>query len=393
MRGPTPSEPFRLGLEVCLESPPPVLAGRRLGLLVNQASVDRRFRYAHDLVAERFPGRVTALFGPQHGLWSEQQDDMRETPHARHARLGVPVFSLYADRREPAPEMLAEIDVLVVDLQDVGTRVYTWGSTLLGCLRACAAHGVPVVVLDRPNPVGGEVVEGPLLEPGFESFVGLARLPMRHALTLGELARHFERTLRLGAELHVVAMRGYRRALLWPDLARAWVPPSPNLPRFEGALVYPGQVLLEGTNLSEGRGTTTPFEVCGAPWVDGERLARALEERALPGLTVRPVRFVPTFHKFAGQSCGGVFLHPTDARALRPYRTTLALLAEVAELWPEHFAWRGPPYEYETVKPPIDVITGSSRVRETLARDRVAELAAVDVAAWRSATRPDRLYD
>jgi len=372
-----------LGLEACVAAPPVALRGARFGLLTNQASIDRDFRAAHEILDRRFPGQLRALFCPQHGLWGEQQDNMIETPHGRRGD-GLPVHSLYAETRQPTPAMLEGLDYLEVDLQDVGTRVYTYAWTMLLAMKACAAAGVGVLVLDRPNPLGGTLVEGPLLDPDYESFVGLLPIPMRHGLTLGELARLMNRDVR--ADLTVVAMQGYRRDMTWADTGRTWVPTSPNLPRLEGAIVYPGQVLLEGTNLSEGRGTTTPFELCGAPFIDPERLGGALEDLDLPGVVCRPYRFEPTFHKFAGKSCGGVFLHVTDVRRFRPLRTTVAMLASISALYPGQLAWRPPPYEYEEHKLPIDILTGSSRTREALdagidARE-VATLTAVDEAAW-----------
>lgn len=244
---------MQLGLERCLQEPHPILQGKRFGLLVNQASVDKDFRYAHELLNERFPGQIAALFGPQHGLWSEQQDNMIETGHGKDPRLGIPVYSLYAESRRPSPEMLEGLDILVVDLQDVGTRVYTYIWTLSYCLAACAQQGIPVLVLDRPNPLGGIVVEGSRLDPEYRSFVGRASIPMRHALTMGEMAVFLNNHMGLGAEVHVQEMQGWRRSMLWPETGRSWIPTSPNLPRIEGVLLYPGMVLLEGTNLSEGR--------------------------------------------------------------------------------------------------------------------------------------------
>jgi uncharacterized protein YbbC (DUF1343 family) len=354
----------QVGLEVACQTPPDVLrTARAFGLLANQASVDRAFRHAADVLAQRFPGRLKALFGPQHGLWSAQQDDMVETAHARDARLDVPVHSLYSDTRKPTQQMLEGLDLLVVDLQDVGTRVYTYVWTLTYCLEACAQKGVPVLVLDRPNPLGGEIAEGPLLDPRYASFVGRAGLPMRHGLTLGELARWCNDVMALGADVRVVPVQGWRRAQTWAQTGRPWVPPSPNLPRAESALVYPGQVLLEGTNVSEGRGTTTPFEQCGAPFVDPWQLLALLSTHDLRGVALRPVQFEPTFHKWSGQPCGGLFLHPTDAQSFRPYRTTLALLRAIRELWPRQLEWRQPPFEYETVHMPIDMLSGSDAVR------------------------------
>ncbi len=355
-----------VGLERCLQSPPDLVRGARFGLLCNQASVDHQFQLADELLAARLPGQLGALFGPQHGMLSEQQDNMIETAHARHPRLPVPVFSLYGEHRKPTPAMLEGLDLLLVDLQDVGCRVYTYVWTLLYCLEACAARGLPVLVLDRPNPLGGELIEGAPLDPAFTSFVGLHALPMRNARTLGDLAQQLNRERAIGADVHVLACDGLTPAMTWRDTARAWIPPSPNLPRIEGVDVYCGQVLLEGTNLSEGRGTTTPFEVCGAPFVDPQRLRDALAEQALPGVVFRPVRFEPTFQKWHGQSCGGVFLHVTDRAAFRPYRTTVTLLWLVRKLWPSAFAWRQPPYEYEAVKLPIDILTGGTSVREAI---------------------------
>jgi uncharacterized protein YbbC (DUF1343 family) len=365
------SATVHVGLEIACQTPPDVLrTARAFGLLANQSSVDRSFRHAADVLAQRFPGRLKALFGPQHGLWSAQQDDMVETAHARDARLAVPVHSLYSDTRKPTQQMLDGLDLLVVDLQDVGTRVYTYVWTLTYCLEACAQKGIPVLVLDRPNPLGGEVAEGALLDPAYTSFVGRAPLPMRHGLTIGELARYCADVMAIATDLRVLPMQGWRRATTWAATGRAWVPPSPNLGRAEGALVYPGQVLLEGTNVSEGRGTTTPFEQCGAPFVDPWQLLALLSTHDLRGVALRAVRFEPTFHKWAGQACGGVFLHPTDLAAYRPYRTSLALLRGLRELWPRDFAWKEPPYEYETAHLPIDVIAGGPAVREFVDGER-----------------------
>jgi uncharacterized protein YbbC (DUF1343 family) len=361
---PTPVPPVQIGLELAQAAPPPILRdARAFGLLVNQAAVDGRFRHAADVLHQRFGNRLAALFGPQHGLWSTEQDNMIETGHARHPRLGVPVHSLYSQTRRPTPAMLAGLDLFVVDLQDVGTRVYTYAWTLLHCLEACAAAGLPVLVLDRPNPLGGARAEGPCLDLAYRSFVGLAPIPMRHGLTLGELARFCNSRLGVGADLHVVPVAGWRREMTWPATGRAWVPPSPNLPRWEGALVYPGQVLLEGTKLSEGRGTTTPFEQFGAPFVDPYALLDLLQEHPTPGVALRPVFFEPTFQKHRERPCGGLFLHVTDAATFDSYRTTATLLRALRELWPADFAWLEPPYEYETEQRPIDILAGGPALR------------------------------
>jgi uncharacterized protein YbbC (DUF1343 family) len=400
---------FRFGLEVCLGAPPASLRGARFGLLANQASVDRDMRYAWNLLAAAFPGQLKALFSPQHGLFGEEQANMIESPHSRYEPLGLPVHSLYSETRRPTPEMLRGLDCLVIDLQDVGTRVYTFVWTVQQCLIACAAAGVKVVVLDRPNPLGGEIVEGPMLDPDFRSFVGGWPIPLRHALTLGELALLINHEQQIGAQVEVVRMEGWRRDMLWSDLAlvgqaaslplpRLWVWPSPNMPRTDTALLYPGQVLLEGTNLSEGRGTTLPFEVAGAPFIDPHRLLAELEQYDHPGLTLRPIYFVPTFDKWQGQRCGGVAFHIVDPRAVRSVGTTIALLAAASRHYPRDFAWLPPPYEYERDKQPIDILFGSPRLRERLAANdpllppEIDELTYFDHADWQQRTASFVLY-
>ncbi len=353
------------GLEAFCAAPPRALAKARFGLLCNQASVDASYRHARDRVARAAGRRLAALFSPQHGIFGEKQDNMVESAHGRDPRLGIPVYSLYAEVRRPRPEMLAGIDALLVDLQDVGCRVYTFITTLLYCLEEASRLGKAVVVLDRPNPVGG-AVEGNLLDRSLTSFVGAHPLPMRHGLTPGELARLFAAEGGLDVDLTVVPLRGWRRRLLFAETGLPWVPPSPNMPTPETALVYPGQVLLEGTLLSEGRGTTRPFELCGAPWIEPAPLCAALRRRRLPGAVFREAWFQPTFQKWAGRVCGGLQIHVTDPRAYLPYRTTLALLAEVRRLWPAADLWRPPPYEYETVRQPIDLLTGDPRLREAI---------------------------
>nr|WP_181448041.1 DUF1343 domain-containing protein [Dissulfurirhabdus thermomarina] len=346
-----------------MADPPAWARGRRLGLLCHQASVDRRLRHARDLVAAALPGALRCLFSPQHGLYAEKQDNMVESPDRVDPVLGIPVFSLYGATREPLPEQLAHIDLLLVDLQDVGCRVYTYAWTLLLAMQAAARAGVAVAVLDRPNPVGGVHVEGNRLADDCRSFVGMSPIPMRHGLTLGELARYFAAGAAAGVELHVVPTAGWRRRMDFPATGLAWVWPSPNMPTLETARVYPGQVALEGTNLSEGRGTTRPFEVFGAPFVEPRRVAEALEGRLPPGVVLREQYFEPTFHKWRGETCGGFQLHVTDPEAFRPLRTTLVLLSVLWRLYPGEAAWREPPYEYETERLPIDLILGDRRLR------------------------------
>jgi len=387
------------GLQRCLAQPAELLRGRRFGLLMNQASVDSRLRQACDLLAERFPGQLAALFTPQHGLWGEEQANMIESPHGRYEPLGLPVYSLYSETRRPTAEMLAGLDALVIDLQDVGTRVYTFVWTMQQCLIACAAAGIPVVVLDRPNPIGGRIAEGPLLEAGYESFVGGATIPLRHGLTIGEMALLLNAEQQIGAKLEIVPMTGWRRDMAFDSTGLPWVWPSPNMPRTSTTWLYPGQVLLEGTNLSEGRGTTLPFEVVGAPFIDAHRLLRELERLELPGLALRPIRFVPTFDKWKGQRCGGLALHVIDSGALRSVEMTLQIVAAVKRLWPADFEWLPPPYEYEREKMPIDILFGSARLRQALDSESspppatIAELAKLDETGWWRRVQPHLLYD
>jgi len=380
---------LRIGLEVFAESQRDRLSNTRLGLLMNQASVDHRCRSACEVLAEAFPRQLKLLFSPQHGFWSEQQANMIESADTRYGKLDLPVCSLYSSTRRPSPQHLRDIDVLLIDLQDTGTRVYTFIWTMLECLRAAAETGTEVIVLDRPNPLGGRIVEGPLIEPGFESFVGGAAIPMRHGLTMGELARLLNAELALGVRLGVVSTENSEASELWPATKRLWVPPSPNMPRWETAVVYPGQVLLEGTNLSEGRGTTRPFECCGAPWIDPYKLIEALGPEAFPGLILQPIRFRPTFDKWCGEICGGVALHITDAAAVRSFPFTVQLLLTVRQLYPREFRLLDPPYEYETIRRPIDILYGSSRLREALCEEPATEpcllaheLCGLDRGAW-----------
>lgn len=366
--------PFALGSDVLFDRQ--LLAGRTIGLVSNPASVDARFRHVADR-AEAAGVRIGALFGPQHGFRADLQENMIESAHARDRGRDVPVYSLYSETRVPTAEMLAGLDALVIDLQDVGTRIYTFIYTMANCLVAAARHGLPVVVCDRPNPIGGTMVEGPMLDAGFESFVGQYPIPMRHGLTIGELAHLFNGRFGLGAKLEVVPMQGWRRDQFFDETGLPWVLPSPNLPTLESAVVYPGTVLLEGTNVSEGRGTTRPFELVGAPWVDPEPFCQALSALGLAGVHFRPTIFEPTFHKHAGTPCGGCQIHVTDRRRFAPVATGIALLAAFRQADPDRFAWRDPPYEYEYTLPPIDILFGSARLREGLDAGR----SAADIAA------------
>jgi uncharacterized protein YbbC (DUF1343 family) len=354
------------GLEVFVHDPPSWAKRARLGVLSHPASVSAFLESARELLARRFPGQLQVLFSPQHGLLGEKQDNMISSPDFLDAVLKLPVISLYGPRMTPPPDSLEKIDAVLVDLQDVGTRVYTFAATVAKVMEAAAAAGVKVAVLDRPNPIGGGQVEGNMLRVAWASFVGPYPLPMRHGLSLGELARYYNATQKLGCDLEVIEARGWRRGDYWDAAGLPWVLPSPNLPTLDSAVVYPGQVLLEGTNLSEGRGTTRPFELWGAPFLEPARIKDRLGNTPLPGVVLREASFEPTFHKWAGELCRGFQLHVTDRLAFKPYFTTLALLGAVRELYPQEFAWRQPPYEYETERLPIDLLTGDAAVREGL---------------------------
>ena len=357
------------------------LDGLKIGVVCNPASTDHEIRHIADRLVSAGPKgpSLQAIFGPQHGFRSDVQENMIETGHARDILRRVPVYSLYSETREPTAEMLHDVDALVIDLQDVGTRIYTYIYTMANCLVAARKHGIPVIVCDRPNPIGGDAVEGPMLVHGFESFVGLYPLPMRHGMTIGELARLFNDAFGIGADLDVMPMDGWARGMYFDATGIPFVPPSPNIPTLDSAIVYPGTVLFEGTNVSEGRGTTKPFELLGAPWVDAERFADGMNGLGLPGVRFRPAVIEPTFHKHAHTSCGGCQIHVLDRRTFQPVETGVALLAAFRAADPDRFCWRDPPYEYEHTLLPIDILAGSAELREQIEQG----VAARDIArAW-----------
>ena len=366
----------QLGCERLLASN--ALDGKRVGLVCNPASVDSGLEHAADLFARHPRVHLAALFGPQHGFRSDVQDNMIETRHGQDEVRRVPVYSLYSETREPTAKMLAGLDALVIDLQDVGSRIYTFIYTMANCLIAARKHGVKAIVCDRPNPIGGVAVEGPMLVPGFESFVGQYPIPMRHGMTIGELAQLFNAEFGIGADLEIARMEGWRREMYFDATGLPWVMPSPNMPTLESAVVYPGCVLFEGTNVSEGRGTTRPFELVGAPWAMAERFAEGMNRTGLPGVRFRPAVFEPTFQKHSRTACGGCQLHVTDRQAFRSVETGVALIAAFRTADPARFKWRDPPYEYEAHKMPIDILAGSvrparaSRQRRQRARHRAA---------------------
>lgn len=355
--------------------------GMRAGLIANPASVDSRYVHAVDRFAACRDIRLTALFGPQHGARADQQDNMIETQDEMDARLGIPVYSLYGEHRKPTARMLKDLDVVFCDLFDVGTRAYTFLWTMALALEACAGHKLRFVVLDRPNPIGGVHVEGNVLDPDFRSFVGLHPVPMRHGLTAGEMATFLNTEFQLGAPLDVVEVRGWTRDRWLDRTGLPWVMPSPNMATLDTATVYPGSVLVEGTNLSEGRGTTHPFEIIGAPFIDAYRFADRLNAAKLPAVRFRAVWFKPVFDKWQGQLCGGIQIHVLDREYFRPYLTGLTVLAAAMDLYPKQFAWRRPPFEYENKKMPFDILAGTDRIRIEL--EKHTDPASIET-AWKS---------
>ncbi len=386
----------RSGLERLVADGGGVLRGKRVGLIANPTAVDAELRHAIDLL-HALPGvTLVRLFGPEHGLRGDAQD-MIGVGAERDGKSGLPVVSLYghdAASLAPRPADLAGLDVLVYDVQDVGSRYYTFVWTMVLAMRAAAAAKLAFVVLDRPNPIGGADVEGGAIAPGYDSFVGLVSCPNRHGLTAGEIARWRADVEGLDLELHVVAMDGWTRAMHFEDTGLPWVMPSPNMPTVDTARVYPGMCLVEGTEVSEGRGTTRPFELSGAPYLDPEALAAVLAE--LPGARFRPCTFTPTFHKHGRQACGAVQIHVTDRAAFRPYLTGVAFLRACRQLAPEAFAWRTKAYEFVDRIPAIDLLTGSDLVRRGIdAGASLAELAATWAdaeRAWPAQRAPYLLY-
>ncbi len=399
---------MQTGLDALLKDPAlrRPLTGRRLALLAHPASVTADLTHGLDALMACPELRLTAAFGPQHGLRGDKQDNMVESPDFVDPVHGLPVFSLYGTVRRPTPEMLDTFDVLLVDLQDLGCRIYTFATTLLYVLEAAAATGKAVWVLDRPNPAG-RPVEGTRLQPGWESFVGAGPLPMRHGLTLGELARWYMRHFRLAVDLEVIPMQGWDPNLApgfgWPP-ERAWVNPSPNAPNLSMARAYAGTVMLEGTTLSEGRGTTRPLELVGAPGLASRALLAEMARLApawMAGCSLRPCSFEPTFHKHAGQLCHGFQIHAEgpgyDPTRFRPWRLVALAFKALRRLNPDFELWRDFPYEYELGKLAIDVINGGPGLRAWV-EDPAAEpgdleaLAGADETHWRAETSLDRLY-
>lgn len=371
----------RLGLESLLAERLDLIAGRRVGLVASPSSVDQALTSTVTGLHQHPRVNLVALFGPEHGLRGEAQAGEPVSTYSDPV-TGLPVYSLYGDTQKPTPEMLRDVDVLIFDLQDAGVRFYTYLATLAYVMQAAAEQRLPLIVLDRPAPIGGHKVEGPLLDPAYRSFVGPYPIPIRYGMTIGEIARLLNETFGIGCPLEVVPMSGWKRGMWFDQTGLPFVPPSPNLPTLQSLILYPGTCLVEGTNLSEGRGTTRPFEYIGAPWMDAEDLAQRLNDLALPGVRFRPVYFVPAFSKHRDQPCQGVHLYVQDREQFQPITVTLHLLACIRSAYLDHFAWHEPwtcGGHY-----PIDLLSGGSAVRDHLDAGRpVAEL----VDGWAGALR------
>ena len=381
-----------LGIENLIKHLPKELRHQKLGLVCHPASVCFGYQHSRFAIDKAFPRQLTTLFAPQHGFWGAKQDNMIESDDMTDFLLNIPAYSLYGRVRKPTPPMLQNIDVLLIDLQDVGTRVYTFIWTMAYCMQACAEQRKKVIVLDRPNPIGGQMIEGNILDMNYKSFVGLYPIPMRHGMTMGELAKYLNAVYDIGCDLDVVPMTGWKRDMFWNNTQLPWVAPSPNMPTTQTVLVYPGQVLFEGTNISEARGTAMPFEQFGAPFVD----SAIFQDMAPEGAVLRPVSFEPTSGKWTGKTCGGLFIHVTNAQKFQPYAMTLELLQRLIKHYPQDFQWKQPPYEYEFDKMPIDIILGSGTIRKDLeAGVPVLEMQKAwqaDIARFKKETKPYLLY-
>ncbi|MBI4723129.1 MAG: DUF1343 domain-containing protein [Candidatus Stahlbacteria bacterium] len=360
---------------------------QRIGLLVHPASVDSNLNYTQDLFLmaghpdkSGYPFSVKALFSPEHGLYGTQQymEEVRseKLKVGTDYNLSLPLYSLYGKTKEelaPTKKMLDDIDTIVIDLQDIGVRYYTYIWTMVLTLQSCAQCKIQVIVLDRPNPLNGVKVEGPILAPEFSSFVGLYPIPVRHGMTIGELAFMFNSHFNIGAELKVIKMQGWERNMWFDETGLPWVMPSPNMPTLDTAIVYPGMCLLEGTNISEGRGTTKPFELFGAPFIDHQELCATLNKEHLPGVIFRPMQFIPTTSKYTGEQCKGGQLHITNRDEFLSFMTGVVIIKTIKQMYPDLFKWRSPPYEYEEKQMPFDLLAGDSRIRELIERDVVAK--------------------
>lgn len=357
----------KTGIDICVEERFKEFKGKRVGLLIHPASIDSKLRYTQNLFLQNC--KLKALFVPEHGLYGTQEY-MEGVRSFHDPRSNLPVYSLYGKTLKPTSEMLQDIDIMVIDLQDVGTRYYTFIWTMALTLQACAQNKNPVVILDRPNPINGITLEGPILEPDFSSFVGLYPIPVRHGMTIGELATLLNSHFKIGVELEVIKMQGWNRKMWFDETELHWVMPSPNMATLETAIVYPGMCLLEGINISEGRGTSRPFALFGTPWIDEWKLCQELNKENLSGVIFRPAHFIPSTSKFKNELCKGAQLHITQRDEFLPFLTGIYIIKVIRTLYPEFFKWRQPPYEYEEKKLPFDLLAGNSWLREYIEQDK-----------------------
>jgi uncharacterized protein YbbC (DUF1343 family) len=343
--------------------------GRKInvGALCHPSSASRQFQHLITILESRV--NLVAIFGPQHGIHGETQDNMIEWQDTRDEK-GRPVYSLYGERRKPNPESLKNVELMVIDLFDVGARYYTFIYTMFYMMEACADAGIPILICDRPNPLGGQLIEGPILNPNYRSFVGLHEIPVCHGMTVGELARLFASFLTKDCQIEILKMKGWKRSMHWPETGLTWTLPSPNMPSYQTALLYPGMCLLEGTSLSEGRGTTRPFELIGAPFFDWTKIEKdylAICKRLkLHPATLHRQGFIPTFHKFSGSLCRGAIQFVEKPKAFWPLRHMTVLLWVFRRLYGSQWSWKEPPYEYEYEKLPIDILAGGPGLREVV---------------------------
>ena len=360
------SKRTRIGIEVLVEDRIELLRDQRIALVCNQASVFPDLRHAADVFSEHPDINLTTLFGPQHGIRGDVQDNMIETDHAIDSRTGLPVYSLYSETREPTEKMLEDVDTIVFDLQDVGCRIYTFVYTMANCMRAAKKFGKRVVVCDRPNPINGNSIEGNITEHEFKSFVGQFEIPTRHGMTTGELARMFNEHFRIGCDLEVIPMQGWSRAMWFDETGLPFVMPSPNIPTVDTCVVFPATVHVEGTELSEGRGTTKPFELNGAPYIDPWVWVAELEKFGFPGVAFRQTYFQPTFQKNAKVTCGGLQIHVTDRESFTPVIVGVAMIKTAYDLYKGQFEWKRDAYEYVFDKNPFDVVCGTDKIRKAI---------------------------
>ena len=354
------------GLDCLIKNFPKALNGKRLGIVCHAASINSQYNSVVDILSNHPDCTLSAIFGPQHGLFGQTQDNMIEWEGVIDPILKIPVYSLYGNTRKPTPAMLDGLDALVFDIQDVGARPYTYIWTLKLCMEACSERGLPVWVLDRPNPIGCVPLDGPMLSPEYFSFVGGAEIPLCHRLTMGEMAQILQKKYYPSCDLNVMWMEGWWRDSLWPETGLPWVLPSPNMPSWETAVVYPGMVLFEATNVSEGRGTTRPFELFGAPFINFAEFKKELIACKLNGCTFREHGFIPTFQKWHGQFSFGMQIHVTNPRVFSPVLTAVAILSSIIKTSGKDFAFKNPPYEYEQIKMPFDILAGDDTLRKAL---------------------------